>query len=73
MGIVAAQLCSLVSEELMRFTLPLYVPGVSGSSSLYGAVVAMGFVPYVVLTPLCGVVIALSLLLAVVVRRRLVG
>lgn len=54
-ALIAAQLFSLLGEAVMRFALPLYVLNLTGSASVYGAVVAAAFVPYVLLTPLGGV------------------
>lgn len=54
--IVAAQVFSLLGLEILQFVLPLYLLNLTGSGTLYGAVVAAGFVPYMLLAPIGGVV-----------------
>ncbi len=55
-AIVAAQVFSLLGLEILQFVLPLYLLNLTGSGTLYGAVVAAGFVPYMLLAPIGGVV-----------------
>ncbi len=47
---------SLLGLEILQFVLPLYLLNLTGSGTLYGAVVAAGFVPYMLLAPIGGVV-----------------
>lgn len=54
-SIVCAQLFSLMGEAVVKFALPLYVLNLTGSSTLYGVVGACGFVPYVLLMPIGGI------------------
>lgn len=54
-AIVVAQFFSLLGAEILQFVLPLYVLNLTGSGSLYGAVVAAGFIPYTLLAPIGGV------------------
>lgn len=55
-AIVAAQVFSLLGLEILQFVLPLYLLNLTGSGTLYGTVVAAGFVPYMLLAPIGGVV-----------------
>lgn len=54
-AIVAAQVFSLLGAEILQFVLPLYLLNLTGSGTLYGAVVAAGFIPYTLLAPIGGV------------------
>lgn len=54
-SIVCSQLFSLTGEAIVRFALPLYVLNLTSSSTLYGIVGACGFVPYVLLMPIGGI------------------
>lgn len=54
-AIVAAQTFSLLGMEILQFVLPLHLLNVTGSGTLYGGVLAAGFVPYVALSPVGGV------------------
>ena len=54
-AIVAAQAFSLLGAEILQFVLPLYLLNLTGSGTLYGAVVTAGFVPYTLLAPIGGV------------------
>jgi|GEM_PF-109908 len=54
-SILLAQLFSLTGEAIMRFALPLYVLNLTGSSTLYGIIGACGFVPYILIMPLGGI------------------
>lgn len=74
-ALALAQLFSLFGESVLRFALPLYVLNLTGSGTTYGMVVAAAFVPYILLTPIGGVLadrirkqrimVALDVLLAV--------
>ena len=55
-ALVCAQVVSLLGDRIVSFALPLYVLGLTGSSSLFSVVTASALVPYVVLTPIGGVV-----------------
>ena len=54
-ALAAAQVVSLFGNAVLRFALPLYVLGVTGSSAVMGAVTACAWVPYIVLAPIGGV------------------
>lgn len=54
-AIVAAQVFSLLGMEILQFVLPLHLLNLTGSGALYGAVIAAGFVPYTLLSPMGGV------------------
>lgn len=55
-AIVASQAFSLLGMEILQFVLPLHLLNLTGSGTLYGAVVAAGFVPYTLLAPVGGVI-----------------
>lgn len=55
-AILAAQFFSLLGQEVLQFVLPLYLLGQTGSASLFGMAVAVGFVLYTLLAPVGGVV-----------------
>lgn len=53
--LLVAQLCAYSMLSALCFAYPLYLFDCSGSSTLYGAVVAMAFMPGVLLTPAGGI------------------
>lgn len=55
-AIMAAQALSLLGMEILQFVLPLHLLALTGSGTLYGAVVALGNVPYLALAPVGGVI-----------------
>ncbi|MBS5450597.1 MAG: MFS transporter [Coriobacteriia bacterium] len=55
-ALVVAQIISLLGDRILCFALPLYVLNLTGSASLYSVVTASALVPYIVLTPVGGVV-----------------
>lgn len=55
-AIVVAQVFSLLGIEILQFVLPLHLLNLTGSGALYGGVVAAGFVPYIALSPMGGVI-----------------
>lgn len=54
-GLLVAQLCVYSTLSALCFACPLYLLDRSGSSTLYGAVAAMAFMPSVLATPAGGV------------------
>lgn len=54
-GLLAAQLCAYSMLSALCFACPLYLLDRSGSSTLYGAVAAIAFIPGVLATPVGGV------------------
>lgn len=54
-GLLVAQLCAYSMLSALCFACPLYLFDCSGSSTLYGAVAAMAFVPGVLATPAGGI------------------
>ena len=55
-AVIASQALSLLGMEILQFVLPLHLLNLTGSGALYGGVVAAGFVPYMLLAPVGGVV-----------------
>lgn len=54
-SVIFAQIASLFGDAVLRFALPLYVLNATGSATLMGAVTAVAWLPYLVLTPIGGV------------------
>lgn len=54
-AIVASQVFSLLGIEILQFVLPLHLLNLTGSGTLYGMVLAAGFIPYVGLSPVGGI------------------
>lgn len=54
-GLLIAQLCTYSTLSALCFACPLYLLDRSGSSTLYGAVAAIAFIPGVLATPAGGV------------------
>ena len=54
-GLLGAQLCVYSTLSALCFACPLYLLDRSGSSTLYGAVAAIAFIPGVLATPVGGV------------------
>lgn len=54
--VVAGQIISLFGNATVRFALPLYLLNLTGSSALYGTVLAFAFLPAILLSPVGGIV-----------------
>lgn len=54
-GFLVAQLCTYSMLSALCFAYPLYLFDCSGSSTLYGAAVAIAFIPGVLATPIGGI------------------
>lgn len=54
--VVAGQIISLFGNAALRFALPLYLLNLTGSSALYGTVMACAFIPVILLSPIGGIV-----------------
>lgn len=54
--VVIGQIISLFGNAAVRFALPLYLLNQSGSSALYGTVMALSLVPAVLLSPVGGLI-----------------
>lgn len=54
--VVIGQIISLFGNAAIRFALPLYLLNQTGSSALYGAVMACAFIPTIPLTPVGGLI-----------------
>ena len=54
-GLLVAQLCAYSMLSALCFACPLYLFDCSGSSTLYGAVAAIAFIPGVLATPAGGI------------------
>ncbi len=54
--VVIGQIISLFGNATLRFALPLYLLNLTGSSALYGTVMACAFIPSIILSPVGGIV-----------------
>ncbi len=54
--VVIGQIISLFGNAAIRFALPLYLLNQTGSSALYGTVMACAFIPAILLSPIGGIV-----------------
>lgn len=54
--VVIGQIISLFGNATLRFALPLYLLNLTGSSALYGTVMACAFIPSILLSPVGGIV-----------------
>lgn len=54
--VVIGQIISLFGNAAIRFALPLYLLNQTGSSALYGTVMACAFIPAVLLSPVGGLI-----------------
>lgn len=52
--VVIGQIISLFGNAILRFALPLYLLDETGSSVIFGAVMACSFIPMVILSPIGG-------------------
>ncbi len=53
--VVIGQIISLFGNAAIRFALPLYLLNLTGSSALYGTVLACAFLPSILLSPIGGI------------------
>lgn len=54
--VVIGQIIPLFGNAAVRFALPLYLLNLTGSSALYGTVMACAFIPSILLSPVGGIV-----------------
>ena len=54
--VVIGQIISLLGNAIIRLALPLYLLDITGSSTVYGGALACSMIPYVILSPIGGVV-----------------
>lgn len=54
--VVAGQIISLFGNAAIRFALPLYLLNQTGSSAMYGMVMACAFIPMILLSPIGGLI-----------------
>ena len=54
--VVIGQIISLFGNQILRFALPLYLLNQTGSSALFGTILALSFVPMILLYPIGGIV-----------------
>lgn len=56
MLVVAGQIVSIFGNQILRFALPLYLLNQTGSSALFGTVLAVSFIPMIILFPIGGII-----------------
>ena len=54
--VVIGQIISLFGNNVLRYALPLYLLNETGSAALYGLVIALSFLPMLVLCPIGGLI-----------------
>ena len=54
--VVIGQIISLFGNNILRYALPLYLLNLTGSASLYGLVMALSFIPMLLLEPVGGII-----------------
>jgi len=54
--IIIVQVLALFGNAILSFALPLYILDISGSPALFGTVLALSFVPLIVMSPVGGVI-----------------
>ncbi|WP_248476964.1 MFS transporter [Tepidibacter aestuarii] len=54
--IVIGQIISLMGNAVLRFTLPLYLLETTGSSTLFGSILAIAMIPTILLSPFGGMI-----------------
>ncbi|MEJ8555096.1 MFS transporter [Tepidibacter sp. Z1-5] len=54
--IVIGQIISLMGNAVLRFTLPLYLLDTTGSSTLFGGILAIAIIPTILLSPFGGMI-----------------
>ncbi len=54
--VIIGQIISLFGNAAVRFALPLYLLNQTGSSALYGTVMACAFIPTILLSPIGGII-----------------
>lgn len=54
--IIIGQIISLFGNQILRFSLPLYLLNQTGSASLFGLVSACSFIPMIILSPVGGII-----------------
>lgn len=54
--VVIGQIISLFGNNILRYALPLYLLNETGSAALYGMVMALSFVPILIISPIGGII-----------------
>ena len=54
--VVIGQIISLFGNSILRFALPLYLLDQTGSSALFGSVLAISMIPMILFSPIAGMV-----------------
>ena len=54
--VMIGQIISIFGNQIIRYALPIYLLTQTGSASLYGFVMAISFVPMIVLSPIGGII-----------------
>ncbi|MDR3315509.1 MAG: MFS transporter [Coriobacteriales bacterium] len=54
--VVTGQIISIFGNQIVRFALPLYLLNLTGSAALFGTVLAVSFIPMLLLFPIGGII-----------------
>jgi len=54
--LILVQVFALFGNSILSFALPLYILRISGSPALFGTVLALGFIPLVIMSPIGGII-----------------
>jgi len=54
--VAAGQIISIFGNQILRYALPLYLLNQTGSSALFGSILAVSFVPMLLLFPIGGII-----------------
>ncbi len=54
--VAAGQIISLFGNQILRYALPLYLLNETGSSALFGSILACSFIPMILLFPIGGII-----------------
>lgn len=54
--IVISQVINLIGATMLRFTLSLYILDITGSAEIFGTIIAISFIPTIILTPFGGAI-----------------
>lgn len=54
--VVIGQIISIFGNQILRYALPLYLLNQTGSSVLFGTILAVSFIPMILLFPIGGII-----------------
>jgi MFS family permease len=54
--VVLGQIVSIFGNQILRFAIPLYLLNQTGSAALFGTIMAVSFIPMLLLFPIGGII-----------------